>query len=290
MSGARRRRSASWVLGLLLIVLLLAAVGAGAYFVLHAVFPGWFVPSPARAAAQPEPEPVQAAQPEAEPEPEPQTAPEEHTVTLMALGDDLVHNCVYWSAELPEGGYDFTPFFADIRPVAERYDIACIQQETILVQDRSLISSYPVFGSPVEVADALAWAGFDVLTCAGNHCFDKGETGISDTCGYVRDNFPEMSVLGIHDSQSGAQTPCVIEKNGIRIAMLNFTYGLNGAQPQKEWMVDAFTDPELVSERVRQARAMIAFNSMRRRAAAEGYMSDEDIEAAIADARREDAK
>ena len=41
---------------------------------------------------------------------------------------------------------------------------------------------------------------------------------------------------------------------------------------------------------VRQARAMIAFNSMRRRAAAEGYMSDEDIEAAIADARREDAK
>lgn len=41
---------------------------------------------------------------------------------------------------------------------------------------------------------------------------------------------------------------------------------------------------------VRQARAMIAFNSMRRRAAAAGYMSDEDIEAAIADARRGDVK
>ena len=41
---------------------------------------------------------------------------------------------------------------------------------------------------------------------------------------------------------------------------------------------------------VRQARAMIAFNRMRRRAAAEGYMSDEDIEAAIADARREAAE
>ena len=37
---------------------------------------------------------------------------------------------------------------------------------------------------------------------------------------------------------------------------------------------------------VRQAKAAIAFNAMRARAASEGYMSDEDIEAEIAAARR----
>ena len=37
---------------------------------------------------------------------------------------------------------------------------------------------------------------------------------------------------------------------------------------------------------VRQAKAVIAFNSMRIKAAAKGYMSDEDIEAEIAAARR----
>ena len=37
---------------------------------------------------------------------------------------------------------------------------------------------------------------------------------------------------------------------------------------------------------VRQAKAMIAFNAMRAKAAANGYMSDEDIEAEIAAARR----
>ena len=37
---------------------------------------------------------------------------------------------------------------------------------------------------------------------------------------------------------------------------------------------------------VRQAKAVIAFNSMRAKAAAKGYMSDEDIEAEIAAARR----
>ena len=36
---------------------------------------------------------------------------------------------------------------------------------------------------------------------------------------------------------------------------------------------------------VRQARAMIAFNNMRRRAASRGFMSEEEIEAEIAAAR-----
>lgn len=47
-------------------------------------------------------------------------------------------------------------------------------------------------------------------------------------------------------------------------------------------------DFEETLKAVRQARAMIAFNSMRAKAAARGYMSDEEIEAEIAAARRED--
>lgn len=38
---------------------------------------------------------------------------------------------------------------------------------------------------------------------------------------------------------------------------------------------------------IRQAKAMIAFNSMRAKAARSGYMSDEDIEAEIAAYRKE---
>ncbi len=38
---------------------------------------------------------------------------------------------------------------------------------------------------------------------------------------------------------------------------------------------------------VRQAKAVIAFNSMRAKAAAQGFMTDEEIEAEIAAARKE---
>ncbi|MBR1918999.1 MAG: type II toxin-antitoxin system Phd/YefM family antitoxin [Spirochaetales bacterium] len=42
-----------------------------------------------------------------------------------------------------------------------------------------------------------------------------------------------------------------------------------------------------IVEAVRQAKAMIAFNSMRRKATASGFMTDEEIEAEINAARNE---
>jgi len=52
-------------------------------------------------------------------------------------------------------------------------------------------------------------------------------------------------------------------------------------------MIDIDQDNfEEVLQAVRQAKAMIAFNSMRMKAASHGYMSEEDIEAEIEAARR----
>ena len=203
------------------------------------------------------------AKQEPEPQEQPAQQPAEQTaesrVTLMALGDDLIHNCVYWSAQTPEGGYDFTSFFDDIRPTVRQYDLACINQETILVKDRELIESYPVFGSPIEVADALADTGFNVVTFASNHCFDKKETGITDTLSYFHETYPEITTLGIHDTEADAEAISIVEKNGIRIAMLNFTYGLNNSMPEKRWMIDMLSSQETVCGRIEQAKQAADF-------------------------------
>lgn len=242
------KKEPSAALGIVLIVLLLAAILLGGLAVRRGYQRSkWTRPTTAAAPAAVEkaaaeqketaPQPaVQPAEREAEAEPE-----KPDVVTLMALGDDLIHNTVYWSAETEDGGYDFTPFFEDIKPTVQSYDIACINQETIFVKDHAMLSNYPAFGSPTEVGDALTEAGFDVVTCATNHCYDKLDTGILDTCAYWRETDPEMTVLGIHDSEEDANTLRVVEKNNIRIAMLNYTYGLNYSAPEKKWMVDQFS-------------------------------------------------
>ena len=266
----KKKTGASWLLGLVLILLLTGAIVLGAVWVLRAA------KSVGAQDAQKKSETAQQAAPEAPTAQESDPAapeitqadsapeqtqalpaeqePEPARVRLMALGDNLIHNTVYWSAELPGGGYDFTPFYTAIAPVVQSYDLACINQETILVSDPALYANYPSFGAPVQVADALAQTGFSVITGATNHCFDKGETGILDTCRYWREHYPEITTLGIHDSQEDAQTLRVVEKNSIRIAMLNYTYGLNGGAPGNFWMVDRFVTFDAVQDDLTRAK------------------------------------
>lgn len=112
-SRKKQEPGASWVLGAVLIVLLLAAITLGALWVLRASrtvgasnAAASQVPAktdaPQEAAMQQPQAPEYQPEPEALPaEPEPEPEPEASRVTLMALGDNLIHNTVYWSAELP---------------------------------------------------------------------------------------------------------------------------------------------------------------------------------------------
>lgn len=187
-----------------------------------------------------------APEPAPEPEPEPIAAPPaEARVTLMAVGDNLIHNTVYWSAEQPDGSYDFTPMYADIKPFVSSYDIACINQETIFVKNPAEYDNYPRFGSPTAVGDALVDAGFDVIEHATNHCYDKLDTGIGDSLSFWRETHPEITVLGIHDSQQDADTVRVVEKNGVTIAFLNYTYGLNYQMPANAFTVDQLKEDKV---------------------------------------------
>lgn len=60
----------------------------------------------------------------------------------------------------------------------------------------------------------------------------------------------------------------------------------NNGRPMALLLDIADGDFEETLKAVRQAKAAIAFNSMRGKAAAKGYMSDEEIEAEITAARR----
>ena len=143
----RPQKKPSAALGAILIVLLLAAIVLGGL----AVWRGyenakWTRPTTAAAPAAVEQtaERDNAAEPSVPQIPaqeEPPAPAEPDTVTLMALGDNLIHNTVYWSAETEDGGYGFTPFYADIQPTVQSYDIACINQETIFVKDHAMLSN-----------------------------------------------------------------------------------------------------------------------------------------------------
>ncbi|MBE5829119.1 MAG: CapA family protein [Butyrivibrio sp.] len=150
----------------------------------------------------------------------------DNEVTFLAFGDNLIHKSIYECAYAHEGGnfdYLYEPFKEEIMAA----DVAAFNAETVLVDKESAVSGYPQFGSPLAVGKALVAAGFDVASCANNHALDKGIYGIDVTSSFYKDN--GITCVGIQGSGEEQYRPYeVITRNGIRIALLSYTYGTNG--------------------------------------------------------------
>lgn len=159
------------------------------------------------------------------PTPEPTPVPE---IRLVMVGDILLHTPLAASGKKPDGGYDFSAVFENLKQEIEKADVALVNQEVIIGGAELGISGYPSFNAPYELGDALVDSGFDVVLHATNHALDKRKKGILNCLSFWQENYPDTAVLGIHDSQESQQEIYVYEQQGIRIAVLNYTYGTNG--------------------------------------------------------------
>lgn len=195
---------------------------------------------------EPFPEPVTEPVPEPVTElvPEVITEPELSRINLIMVGDILLHTPVEESAIREDGSYNYDAIFANVRDEIDKADLAIVNQEVIIGGEELGISGYPAFNAPYAVGDALVKAGFDVVCHGTNHALDKGKQGLLNCINFWEDNYPDMEVLGIHDTKEDAEEIVYVEKDGIKLALLNYTYSTNGI-PMPEDMsfaVDMLTD------------------------------------------------
>lgn len=157
------------------------------------------------------------------------------SITLIMVGDVLMHTPVTESGLAEDGTYHYEHLFANVKDLIRDADIAMVNQEVILGGTALGLSGYPAFNAPFEVGDALADAGFDVVLHATNHALDKGEKGIRNCLGFWQECYPEMKIAGIYGDQESYNNGVIfIEQDGIKIAILNYTYGTNGIPLPKD--------------------------------------------------------
>ncbi|WP_022764045.1 CapA family protein [Butyrivibrio sp. XPD2006] len=150
------------------------------------------------------------------------------SISVVMVGDILLHTPVEEAAVDADGNYNFDFIFSQTKDSISDADLALVNQEVIIGGKELGISGYPAFNAPYEIGDALYGAGFDVVCHATNHALDKGKRGVVNTLKYWEDSHPEMTVVGLNGSQEQKDAVDIVEKNGIRIAILNYTYGTNG--------------------------------------------------------------
>ncbi|MBD5459266.1 MAG: CapA family protein, partial [Lachnospiraceae bacterium] len=102
---------------------------------------------------------------------------------------------------------------------------------------------------------AIADAGFDVVTCATNHALDRGAEGINTTKAFFADK--RMKCLGIQSEEDTDYHPYeILVRNGVRFALLNYTYGTNGIRIPEENpnMVHLLDDEEKIINDIKAAK------------------------------------
>ena len=176
-------------------------------------------------------------------------------LSFAVLGDNLIHRQIYEYAFRRLNG-SFDALYAPLADELARYDVLAIQQEGLYVGESADYASFPLIGTPIEVGEALAEAGFSVVSCAGNHALDFGTEAIDRTAEF----FAMRGILspGIQSTGDGVYQPyTLLEQNGIRCALLSFTQSTNGHRLPEEtpYVLHTLDDEAQVRRDLEAARA-----------------------------------
>lgn len=177
--------------------------------------------------------------------------------TIAATGDLLIHGPVAARAREDAGAggqqYDFRPMLAPVRGQLAAADLAICHLETPLSASNRNISGYPVFNTPRELAVAVRDTGYDTCSTASNHSWDQGLRGVRDTL----DLLDRAGVGHSGTARNPAEAAWVEVRSvrGVRVGLLDYTYGLNSGSrlPEAPWAV-SFIDPARILRDARAAR------------------------------------
>jgi poly-gamma-glutamate capsule biosynthesis protein CapA/YwtB (metallophosphatase superfamily) len=148
-------------------------------------------------------------------------------LTVGATGDVLMHDAVKRSAAVhgagaPDRGYSW--LFAPIADLLAEPDLTFANLETPVAPSASQGTRPFVFDAPPDVVSALRRAGVDLVSVANNHAFDQGRAGFEETLRSL--DAAGMISLGAGPADR-ASGPVRLERNGIALAFLGYTYGVN---------------------------------------------------------------
>jgi poly-gamma-glutamate synthesis protein (capsule biosynthesis protein) len=182
---------------------------------------------------------------------------EESSITLSAGGDLMAVDAISYEST--------SHLFDDINDFYLDADITCANLEST-VYDKAPIGRNQVPDMPAKMNTSLLMLdrflkngnGIDYFSTANNHCYDYGEEGLTATINNLKDK--KCYFYGTNMTPEEQDDVLIIEKNGVKIAMLSYTFDMNGNTYEKKHLInevrfnDENVDITLVKKHVSKAR------------------------------------
>lgn len=187
----------------------------------------------------------------------PQGFQEAGRTTISAAGDLMAVDCFT---------YEDTEFlFNGIRGFYFEGAFTCANLESTICPSapagRNQVIGYPPkMNIPEQMMDRFqaAGQGIDYFSTANNHCYDYGEQGLLDTLDCLERRGALHS--GTNRSPEEQEDVLIVERDGIKIALLSYTCDMNGNEYEKKHLInevrfnDEHPDLSLVERHVRLAK------------------------------------
>ncbi len=180
---------------------------------------------------------------------------EPRRVTIAGTGDVLIHGgIIRRAAHNAAGGhreYDFRPMFSEVRPIFDAVDLSICHLEVPISSDNTGLAGFPLFNAPRELADGLAWAGFDACSTASNHIMDQKMEGVIST----HDQLDRAGVAhaGGNRTAEEAEMPRIYEAGDVLVGHVSATFSPGQFARPHPWVTDLLSDDRF-EERARVAR------------------------------------
>ncbi len=178
---------------------------------------------------------------------------EQQKITLLFAGDLMQHITQINAARTAKGMYDYSSYFALVKDEISRADIAIANLEVTI--GGKPYAGYPQFSAPDEYLFAIKEAGFDVLLTANNHSLDRGRKGLERTIQMLDSLHIPYAGTYTNKVERDSLYPLLLEQNGFRIALLNYTYGTNGLEVTPPNVVN-YIDKEIMEADIAAARKL----------------------------------
>jgi poly-gamma-glutamate capsule biosynthesis protein CapA/YwtB (metallophosphatase superfamily) len=185
-----------------------------------------------------------------------QTKPDSIVVVdIRAVGDLMCHSTQFEYAKVGPDTFDFRRCYAEVKSYLSGADFTIGNIETVFAGANRKYTGYPMFNTPEDYLDAVKEAGFDFLVSANNHSLDRGESGALRTL-EVLDNYG-FGHTGTYANLKDRDSIRIVNINGLRMAILNYTYGTNGIPipAGKPWIINII-DSTLIADDVIKARKL----------------------------------
>ena len=145
---------------------------------------------------------------------------------ITFIGDIMIEPPVLHGAKQPDGSYNFDAVFEKAQGLFDEADLLIGNLETPLAGEEALYTQhYYAFNAPDSYADAIKKAGFDMVSTANNHTYDRGYDGADRTIRVLE----EKGIAHHGSSLPGQEAPeaAYLEKDGLKVAVIAYTYGTN---------------------------------------------------------------